>query len=302
MPQSTYTSPESDPDLARRVRRKVAWRILPLLFVLYVIAYLDRANVGFAKLQMKDELHFSEEVFGWGFGLFFVGYHPSHIALTFTGPSGISRPSMFQAGARGGKPDGKGNRRGLGALPPGGGMRNVAAARQSPGCGRLSDREPGLDFTRRADGSLLPGGLRESRHDPRRLLRSGNTQSIRRHDRCQAAHRAGVRAILEAREPGPARRLLATFQTIRQTAVIEIRAGDHGGYLVYVVVDRELEDLARPMAPRAGGSLFMENPSVVRPWDLVNGELTTDLTSTWFRIGRDFALEQEILYRMRKGQ
>ena len=54
------------------VRRKVAWRILPLIFVLYVIAYLDRANVGFAKLRMQEELHFSDEVFGWGFGIFFA--------------------------------------------------------------------------------------------------------------------------------------------------------------------------------------------------------------------------------------
>ncbi len=58
----------------RAVRRKVAWRILPLVFVLYVIAYLDRANVGFAKLRMQNDLHFSDEVFGWGFGIFFVGY------------------------------------------------------------------------------------------------------------------------------------------------------------------------------------------------------------------------------------
>jgi ACS family tartrate transporter-like MFS transporter len=73
---SLSTPPASDPStaLARRVRRKVACRILPLLFLLYVVAYLDRANVGFAKLQMKDELQFSEEVFGWGIGLFFVGY------------------------------------------------------------------------------------------------------------------------------------------------------------------------------------------------------------------------------------
>jgi MFS transporter, ACS family, tartrate transporter len=64
----------TDPDLARTVRRKVAVRLLPLIFVLYVVAYLDRANVGFAKLAMKDDLHFSEAAFGWGFGLFFVGY------------------------------------------------------------------------------------------------------------------------------------------------------------------------------------------------------------------------------------
>jgi MFS transporter, ACS family, tartrate transporter len=63
-----------DPALARTVRRKVAVRLLPLVFVLYVVAYLDRANVGFAKLAMKDDLGFSEAAFGWGFGLFFVGY------------------------------------------------------------------------------------------------------------------------------------------------------------------------------------------------------------------------------------
>src|SRR5262249_44258922 len=60
--------------LARSARRKVALRTLPLLFAMYVVAYLDRANVGFAKLRMQDELQFSDEVFGWGFGLFFVGY------------------------------------------------------------------------------------------------------------------------------------------------------------------------------------------------------------------------------------
>lgn len=56
------------------VRRKVAWRILPFLVVLYIVAYLDRANAGFAKLAMADDLKFSEEVFGTGFGIFFIGY------------------------------------------------------------------------------------------------------------------------------------------------------------------------------------------------------------------------------------
>jgi MFS transporter, ACS family, tartrate transporter len=60
--------------VARSARRKVAWRALPLLFASYVIAYLDRANVGFAKLQMQGELQFSDSVFGWGIGLFFIGY------------------------------------------------------------------------------------------------------------------------------------------------------------------------------------------------------------------------------------
>src|SRR6476620_1036865 len=56
------------------LRRKVAWRVLPLVFLLYIVAYLDRANVGFAKLAMADDLKFSDEVFGFGFGIFFIGY------------------------------------------------------------------------------------------------------------------------------------------------------------------------------------------------------------------------------------
>src|SRR5213076_2737777 len=55
-------------------RRKVAWRILPLVFLLYIVAYLDRANVGFAKLRMSEELSFSEFNYGLGLGLFFIGY------------------------------------------------------------------------------------------------------------------------------------------------------------------------------------------------------------------------------------
>ena len=65
--------------------RKTAWRIIPLLMVCYLVAYLDRVNVGFAKLQMLDDLKFSEAVYGLGAGVFFVGYLmfeiPSNIAL-----------------------------------------------------------------------------------------------------------------------------------------------------------------------------------------------------------------------------
>lgn len=68
------SAPPDAPELAARTQRKVAWRALPLLFLLYVVAYLDRANIAFAKLRMQKELDFSEEVFGWGIGLFFVGY------------------------------------------------------------------------------------------------------------------------------------------------------------------------------------------------------------------------------------
>jgi ACS family tartrate transporter-like MFS transporter len=73
MSEATHQATDSN-DVGRRARRKAAWRILPLLFCLYVIAYLDRANIGFAKLRMQDDLNFSETVFGIGVALFFVGY------------------------------------------------------------------------------------------------------------------------------------------------------------------------------------------------------------------------------------
>ncbi len=63
--------PTINPDA---LRRRIAWRVLPFVFLLYIVAYLDRANVGFAKLKMADDLGFSEEVFGLGFGIFFIGY------------------------------------------------------------------------------------------------------------------------------------------------------------------------------------------------------------------------------------
>lgn len=62
------------PDAIAALRRKVAWRILPLVILLYFAAYLDRANVGFAKLRMARDLQFSDEVFGLGIGIFFIGY------------------------------------------------------------------------------------------------------------------------------------------------------------------------------------------------------------------------------------
>ncbi len=57
-----------------RAYRRVFWRIVPFLMLCYVVAYLDRVNVGFAKLQMSQELAFSETVFGLGAGVFFFGY------------------------------------------------------------------------------------------------------------------------------------------------------------------------------------------------------------------------------------
>lgn len=69
--------------------RRVAWRIIPFLFVAYIIAFLDRVNVGYAKLQMAADLKFSDEIYGLGAGIFFIGYFlfeiPSNLILERVG-------------------------------------------------------------------------------------------------------------------------------------------------------------------------------------------------------------------------
>ena len=60
--------------IAYRARARITRRLIPYLLVLYVIAFLDRVNVGFAALQMSGDLGFSPEVFGFGAGIFFIGY------------------------------------------------------------------------------------------------------------------------------------------------------------------------------------------------------------------------------------
>jgi ACS family tartrate transporter-like MFS transporter len=60
--------------LERSVTRKTLWRIIPFCFVLYVVSYIDRANIGYAALQMNKELALSSEAFGFAAGIFFIGY------------------------------------------------------------------------------------------------------------------------------------------------------------------------------------------------------------------------------------
>jgi ACS family tartrate transporter-like MFS transporter len=60
--------------IANRCRHRIMRRLLPYLFLLYIIAYLDRVNVGFAALQMRGDLKFGDDVIGFGAGIFFVGY------------------------------------------------------------------------------------------------------------------------------------------------------------------------------------------------------------------------------------
>jgi ACS family tartrate transporter-like MFS transporter len=71
------------------VVRRLTWRLVPFLFLLYIVAYLDRINVGFAALQMQHQLAFTDAVYGLGAGMFFAGYFffqvPSNLALQRAG-------------------------------------------------------------------------------------------------------------------------------------------------------------------------------------------------------------------------
>ncbi|MBC5764957.1 MFS transporter [Ramlibacter albus] len=69
--------------------RKLTWRLVPFLFLCYVVAFLDRINIGYAQLQMKQTLPFSDAVYGLGAGIFFLGYFlfevPSNLMLAKVG-------------------------------------------------------------------------------------------------------------------------------------------------------------------------------------------------------------------------
>jgi len=71
---ATLDSAALVPDLEAQTYRKITWRIVPLFCVCFLVAYIDRVNVGLAKLQMLGDLGWSEQVYGFGSGLFFVGY------------------------------------------------------------------------------------------------------------------------------------------------------------------------------------------------------------------------------------
>ena len=77
--------PSSDHAVESSVLSRLTWRLVPFLFLLYIVAYLDRINVGFAALQMQEQLKFSDRVYGLGAGMFFAGYFlfqvPSNLVL-----------------------------------------------------------------------------------------------------------------------------------------------------------------------------------------------------------------------------
>ena len=90
MPSANIETPATVvADPIKALYHKITWKLIPFLCFCYLAAYLDRINIGFAKLQMLDQLHFSETAFGLGAGLFFVGYIlfevPSNLVLEKVG-------------------------------------------------------------------------------------------------------------------------------------------------------------------------------------------------------------------------
>jgi ACS family tartrate transporter-like MFS transporter len=83
------TTADADAQLGRATLAKVGWRLLPFLLLLYIVAWIDRVNIGVAALQMKPDLGLSDTVFGFGAGIFFAGYFlfevPSNLILVRVG-------------------------------------------------------------------------------------------------------------------------------------------------------------------------------------------------------------------------
>jgi ACS family tartrate transporter-like MFS transporter len=89
MEETTGMDAQVPPEFQRKTILKVSWRLLPLIVVSYLVAYIDRTNVAFAALTMNADLGISAYLYGWGAGIFFLGYAlfevPSNMILERTG-------------------------------------------------------------------------------------------------------------------------------------------------------------------------------------------------------------------------
>ncbi len=75
---------------AKRLYNRITLRLIPYLFFLYILAYLDRVNVGYAVVELKSDLHLADAIFGLGAGIYFLGQFcfdlPSNLLLSKVGP------------------------------------------------------------------------------------------------------------------------------------------------------------------------------------------------------------------------
>ncbi|MBV9760828.1 MAG: MFS transporter [Acidobacteriaceae bacterium] len=93
------SEPRFTPEFERRTYARITRRIIPFLFLCYIFAFIDRVNVGFAKLQMQQDLRISDAVYGIAAGIFFIGYFffevPCNIALEKIGAKFWLGPIMI---------------------------------------------------------------------------------------------------------------------------------------------------------------------------------------------------------------
>ena len=97
--------------------------------------------------------------------------------------------------------------------------------------------------------------------------------------------------------PDPEQRLLATLQTIRHRALLQIEPANDGGYFIGVKVFKELEDLPRPVRATAGAASFRSDNTVERQFEVID---PTVFESQWIPLGEDAKFEQLILQRIKK--
>ena len=98
-PEDSLNTQAAISEFEKATYRKVTWRLIPFLFLCYILSYVDRVNVSFAKLQMQQDLGMSDTVFGAGMGIFFIGYFffevPSNVVLQKIGARRWIGPLMI---------------------------------------------------------------------------------------------------------------------------------------------------------------------------------------------------------------
>jgi hypothetical protein len=109
----------------------------------------------------------------------------------------------------------------------------------------------------------------------------------------------GYLEFLKAGSPDPYERFLATLQTYRHRARVEIQpAGNLGGFFIQVTVFKELEDLPRPVRSTAGAANFRVDNNIERQYTVVD---PTVFEANWIPKGREPAIEQILLQRLKQG-
>jgi hypothetical protein len=98
-------------------------------------------------------------------------------------------------------------------------------------------------------------------------------------------------------DPDLYQRLEATLQSMRRRAIVLIQPADDGGYFIEVTVYKELEDLPQPTKVLPGGAAFRTEPTVERQFEVIDA---TVFELSWIPKGRDTAMEQAILQRLKK--